>query len=109
MTLSEINKEVHSIINDVENSATYKYRKHQYRQKHDNDVLGFQIYEDAGGTITATLNLQVSYPDANVWTTVPDGTFTAATSGTFVPGKDLDIRWNCSVYSAGTIHAVIGG
>lgn len=104
MTLSEINKEVHSIINAVENSATYKYRKRK-----DNEVLGFQIYEDAGGTITATLNLQVSYPDANVWTTVTDGTFTAATSGTFVPGKDLDIRWNCSAWTTGTIHAVIGG
>lgn len=102
--MSNINSEVRSILNAVENSATYEYRKRK-----DNDILGFQLWEDAGGTITATVNLQVSYPGANVWTTVTDGTFTGATSGTFVPGKDMDIRWNCSAWAAGTIHAVIGG
>ena len=39
---------------------------------------------------------------------VPDGSFTAETSGTFVPGNDCDIRWNCTAFTTGPLVVTIG-
>lgn len=80
-------------------SATYKYRK---RKGHDIVRYSLQAgtlpLTSGGGTITGAYKLEVSNPDAGVWVDVPDGEFTnTETSGTFVPGNDCDIRWNCTV------------
>lgn len=73
-------------------SATYKYRK---RKGHD--ILRYSLYAADGGAITGVYVLEVSRPDAAIWITAPDGTFTnTETSGTFVPGGNCDIRWNCT-------------
>ncbi len=80
-------------------SATYKYRK---RKGHDIVRYSLQAgtlpLTSGGGAITGAYKLEVSNPDAGVWVDVPDCTFTnTETSGTFVPGNDCDIRWNCTV------------
>jgi hypothetical protein len=82
-------------------SGTYKYRK---RKGHD--ILRYSAF--ASGTFTATVKLEVSEPDTGVWIDVPSGEFTAETSGTFVPGNDCDLRWNCTAYTAGPIVVTIG-
>ena len=84
-------------------SATYKYRK---RKGHD--ILRYSLSKDDGGALTATVKLEVSNPDAGDWIDVPDGSFTAETSGTFVPGNDCDIRWNCTAFTTGPLIVTIG-
>lgn len=84
-------------------SATYKYRK---RKGHD--ILRYSLSADDGGAFTATVKLEVSEPDAGAWIDVPSGSFTAETSGTFVPGGDCDIRWNCTAYTSGNVVVTIG-
>lgn len=84
-------------------SSTYKYRK---RKGHD--ILRYSLNNSDGGSFTATVKLEVSNPGTGDWIDVPDGSFTAETSGTFVPGGDCDIRWNCTSYSSGTLVATIG-
>ena len=84
-------------------SSTYKYRK---RKGHD--ILRYSLSKDDGGALTATVKLEVSNPDAGDWIDVPDGAFTAETSGTFVPGNDCDLRWNCTAFTTGPLVVTIG-
>jgi len=78
-------------------SATYKFRP---RKGHD--ILTYSIHAGTtagggGGAITGVYVLEASVPDMAAWITIPDGTFTdTETSGTFVPGKAMDLRWNCT-------------
>lgn len=101
--MARINEQVTMAFTTTEQSATYKYRK---RKGHD--ILRYSLYAADGGAITGVYVLEVSRPDAAIWITVPDGTFTdTETSGTFVPGGNCDLRWNCT--TAGTdITATIG-
>lgn len=101
--MARINEQVTTAFTTTEQSATYKYRK---RKGHD--ILRYSLYAADGGAITGVYALEVSRPDAAIWITAPDGTFTnTETSGTFVPGGNCDIRWNCT--TAGTdITATIG-
>lgn len=101
--MARINEQVTTAFTTTEQSATYKYRK---RKGHD--ILRYSLYAADGGAITGVYTLEVSRPDAAIWITAPDGTFTnTETSGTFVPGGNCDIRWNCT--TAGTdITATIG-
>lgn len=82
--------------------ATYKYRK---RKGHD--IIRYSLNADDGGSFTATVKLEVSNPDAGDWVDVPSGSFTAETSGTFVPGNDCDLRWNCTAWTSGNIIGTI--
>lgn len=75
-------------------SSTYKYRK---RKGHD--VLACSLAEVGGGAFTATVVLEAATPDTSDWIAVTDGTLTAEGSFTFVPGGDMDLRWNCTVYT----------
>ena len=84
-------------------SSTYKYRK---RKGHD--ILRYSMSASDGGALVGTCKLEVSNPGAGDWIDVPDGSFTAETSGTFVPGNDCDIRWNCTAYTSGNIIVTIG-
>lgn len=86
-----INRRVQQALTTTESSTAYKYRK---RKGHD--ILRYSLSKDDGGALTATVKLEVSNPDAGDWIDVPDGSFTAETSGTFVPGSDCDIRWTCT-------------
>lgn len=101
--MARINEQVTKAFTTTEQSATYKYRK---RKGHD--ILRYSLYSADGGAITGVYVLEVSRPDAAIWITAPDGTFTdTETSGTFVPGGNCDLRWNCT--TAGTdITATIG-
>ncbi len=101
--MARINEQVTKAFTTTEQSATYKYRK---RKGHD--ILRYSLYAADGGAITGVYVLEVSRPDAAIWVSVPDGTFTnGETSGTFVPGGNCDLRWNCT--TAGTdITATIG-
>lgn len=101
--MARINEQVTKAFTTTEQSATYKYRK---RKGHD--ILRYSLYAADGGAITGVYVLEVSRPDSSIWIAAPDGTFTnTETSGTFVPGGDCDIRWNCT--TAGTdITATIG-
>lgn len=85
-------------------SATYKYRK---RKGHD--IIPYSVTtSDGASTFTGTYKLEVSVPDAGDWIDVPNGSFTAETSGTFVPGGNCDLRWNCTAYTAGSQVVRIG-
>lgn len=101
--MPRINEQVRKAFTTTEQSATYKYRKRK-----DHDILRYSLYAADGGAITGVYVLEISEPDKGVWITVPDGTFTnTETSGTFVPGGNCDLRWNCT--TAGTdITASIG-
>lgn len=98
-----INRRVRKAFTTTEQSDTYKYRK---RKGHD--IIRYSLFAADGGAITGVYVLEVSEPGTGIWITVPDGTFTnTETSGTFVPGGDCDLRWNCT--TAGTdITATIG-
>lgn len=101
------NEQVLQALTTATQSATYKYRK---RKGHD--IVGYSLTAgtmagSGGGSITGTYVLEASPPDMNSWITVTDGTFTnTEASGTFVPGGDMDIRWNCTV--ADTVVVRIG-
>lgn len=84
-------------------SATYKYRP---RKGHD--ILRYSLSTADGSAFTGTVKLEVASPDSSAWADVPDGSFTAETSGTFVPGGACDIRWNCTAFTSGPIIATIG-
>lgn len=89
------NEQVLETLSSATQSATYKYRK---RKGHD--ILTFSVAEVGGGAFTSTLVLESATPGTSDWVTVTDGTFTNTEgSGTFVPGGDLDIRWNCTAYT----------
>jgi len=84
-------------------SAVYKYRK---RKGHD--ILRYSVAASTdGGTLTGTVKLEVSYPGAGVWIDVPSGSFTAETSGTYVPAGDCDLRWNCTAFTTGPFIVTI--
>lgn len=84
-------------------SATYKYRR---RKGHD--ILTYSVAEVDGGAFTSTVSLECATPGTNDWVTVANGTATnAETSGTFVPGGNLDLRWNCTAYTD-TVRVRIG-
>lgn len=101
--MARINEQVTKAFTTTEQSATYKYRK-----RNGHDILRYSLYAADGGAITGVYVLEVSRPDAAIWITATDGTFTnTEASGTFVPGGDCDLRWNCT--TAGTdITATIG-
>lgn len=85
-------------------SATYKYRR---RKGHD--IIPYSVTTSTGSaTFTGTFKLEVSTPGSGVWIDVPNGSFTAESSGTFVPGGNCDLRWNCTAYTAGSQVVRIG-
>jgi hypothetical protein len=103
MSSVTINRRVRDSLTSATTGTTYKYR---VRKGHD--VLRYSLQASTdGGALTATCKLEVSDPGAAVWVDVPSGSFTAETSGTFVPGKDCDIRWNVTAYTAGTLILTI--
>lgn len=102
--MSRINEQVRYSFTTTESSSVYKYRK---RRNHD--IIRYSLYEPtAGGAITGVYVLEVSEPDANIWISAPDGTFTnTETSGTFVPAGNCDIRWTCTTADT-DVTATIG-
>lgn len=85
-------------------SATYKYRK---RKGHD--IIAYSVStSDGSSTFTGTFKLERAEPGSSAWIDVPNGSFTAETSGTFVPGGNCDLRWNCTAYTAGDQVVRIG-
>lgn len=96
------NRRVQHTFDATESSAAYKYRK---RKGHD--IIRYSAATADGSAFTATVKLEVSDPDAGAWVDVPSGSFTAETSGTFVPGNDCDIRWNCTAYTSGPVIVTI--
>ena len=105
--MARINEQVLQNITSATTSATYKYRK---RKGHD--IIAYSIVAGSltdglasgGGAITGTYVLESAVPGTSAWITVPDGTFTdTETSGTFVPGGDMDLRWNCTAYTTATV------
>jgi hypothetical protein len=89
------NEQVLETLSSATQSATYKYRK---RKGHD--ILTYSACEVGGGAFTSTIALECATPGTTDWVTVTDGTLTNTEgSGTFVPGGDLDIRWNCTAYT----------
>lgn len=107
--MARINEQVLQTLASVTTSATYKYRK---RKGHD--ILAYSVTTSdgtAGGapsTFTGTYKLEQSVPDSGDWIDVPNGSFTAESSGTFVPGGSMDLRWNCTAYTAGSQVVRIG-
>ena len=101
--MSRINEQVRDSIGSVTTGSTYKYRK-----RGGHDILAYSLVGSDGGSYSATFKLETSSPDTGLWIDVPSGSFTAETSGTFVPGGDCDIRWNCTVWVSGTIKTRIG-
>lgn len=107
--MARINEQVLETLASVAVSSTYKYRK---RKGHD--IIAYSVTTSDGSsggaplTFTGTFLLECSVPDSGDWITVPNGSFTAETSGTFVPGGDMDIRWNCTAYTAGAQVVRIG-
>lgn len=93
--MARINEQVLQTLSSATTSNTYKYRK---RKGHD--ILTYSVAEVGGGAFTSTVVLECATPDTSDWVTVANGTVTnAEASGTFVPGGDLDIRWNCTSYT----------
>lgn len=102
--MARINEPVLQTLASVTTSATYKYRK---RKGHD--IIPYSVTtSDGASTFTGTYKLEVSVPDAGDWIDVPNGSFTAETSGTFVPGGNCDLRWNCTAYTTGSQVVRIG-
>lgn len=98
------NEQVIQTLASVTTSATYKYRK---RKGHD--IIPYSVTtSDGTSTFTGTYKLEASIPGSGVWADVPNGSFTAETSGTFVPGGNMDIRWNCTAYTTGSQVVRIG-
>lgn len=98
------NEQVIDTFTAVANGTVYEYRKTK-----DKDILAIQLCPQTdGGAFTATVVLQTSIPTLGSWIDVPSGSYTASTTGTFVPGGDMDIRWKCTAYTSGTIRARIG-
>jgi hypothetical protein len=92
------NEQVLQTLASVTTSATYKYRK---RKGHD--IIAYSVTtSDGTSTFTGTYKLESSVPGSGVWADVPNGAFTAETSGTFVPGGNMDVRWNCTAYTTGS-------
>lgn len=82
---------------------------YEYRKAKGLDILAIQLCNQIDGVaFVGTVKLQTSIPNLGSWIDVPSGSYTANTSGTFVPGGDMDIRWNCTSYTSGTIRARIG-
>lgn len=102
--MSHINEPVLETLAAVAVSSTYKYRK---RKGHD--ILAYSVTTSTGGgTFTGTYKLERAEPGSTSWIDVPSGSFTAETSGTFVPGGNCDLRWNCTAYTAGDQVVRIG-
>ena len=97
--MSRINEQVIQTLATINTqSATYKYRK---RKGHD--ILAYSVTtSDGTSTFTGTYKLESSIPGSGIWSDVPNGSFTAETSGTFVPGQNMDIRWHCTAYTTGS-------
>lgn len=95
--MPRINEQVLQALTTATQSATYKYRK---RKGHDiltYSVVAGTMAGSGGGALTGVYVLESSPPDQASWITVTDGTFTnTEASGTFVPGGDMDLRWNCT-------------
>jgi len=97
--MARINEQVLQVLTTTGQSATYKYRK---RKGHD--ILAYSLVQGTlpstgtgGGAIVGTYLLEAASPDSGDWITVADGTFVdSEASGTFVPGRDMDVRWNCT-------------
>jgi hypothetical protein len=98
--MSRINEQVLQPLVSATTSAIYKYRK---RKGHD--ILTYSLYSDA---VNGTYKLETATPGGSIWIDVPSGSFTAETSGTFVPGQNMDIRWNCTAYTSGSTVVRIG-
>ena len=102
--MARINEPVLQTLASVTTSATYKYRR---RKGHD--IIPYSVTTNTGSaTFTGTFKLEVSVPDSGDWIDVPNGSFTAESSGTFVPGGNCDLRWNCTAYTAGDQVVRIG-
>ena len=95
--MARINEQVLQALTTVETSAVYKYRK---RKGHDivkYTLTAGTMAGSGGGALTGVYSLETSVPGMDSWNTVTSGTFTnTETSGTFVPGGNIDIRWNCT-------------
>ena len=102
--MPRINEPVLQTLASVTTSATYKYRK---RKGHD--IIAYSVSTNTGSaTFTGTFKLERAEPGSSAWIDVPNGSFTAESSGTFIPGGNCYLRWNCSSYTAGDQVVRIG-